>query len=687
MGKRTIKTNHFNVKARLDPHALLKDDRLYVNIRCTPNAKGKDKKYKQTDVYIYLQDGVRLKAFPIYWSDDEIKGGYEAYQLIEINERIRSIQLEVSHYAEQHPNATKQVFEKHLYGESLKSWQKQRIKYLDVPVFKNIPTDLYNELRATNLKEKIITTEKVTKVEGEFKVIAEEKVERIIDPLSLDDFPKQLNPEIYQRFKNEFLENPDLKLVSRYHDMEIILSATYANENDRIDDLMKIVLPPLIRNKLYEKKTEYVRIDKTVLNEYQKRLKKGFVYDPEIIKKFNIDTSEVNERYILKLKDEVEQSQKDYRKSLLSVDQKFELGEFDKDNIFQIFICGFYTKFPNQINKPSILWRLLEYKANVEPPSHVKDFSVEWSKSFLHYIFRNGVKDTNFRGVDPTNITKDTFKGKRIFYTKDRYADVLKWYKDAVNKLSALKRLPLIDLKQINIKEFYTQSELKNIDTLTQDEKFITKPELDELLKFNFSTDELNLTRDRFILLLMFGGLRINEFRPDKVKTGGSLHIEEDGYGGKYVAYYTSHNQKLKEMANPINNYTDLILKKYDYQIPFYTSKIGKSCEPNESHFNKSLKLMAKEIGIFKRRVKDKQRDAKGEMTTVKISIEDDFSSLYARHSIYPIFKFKEMPKELIMTFVGHSGKRDSSNHYDPKLFKDVAYKRKLIDKYGIKPD
>lgn len=369
----------------------------------------------------------------------------------------------------------------------------------------------------------------------------------------------------------------------------------------------------------------------------------------------------------------------------------FEKGYFDHDNIFHVFISARYPHYklkgsPNNYvtNKKysAMVWRLLQYKHDRNPPSKLKDFNVKWCKDFLKYIFEEGFVDSNFKGVDPLRIDPSIWNKPKLFYDRDNYYDVVKWVKGLINSLikTDIELLPEIRLKDITLSDFIAQYEIKKIDRTPQDEQTLKKPELDKLFHFEFKDERDSLTRDRFILIVAFGGLRINEFNPT------NLEVDDDGFGYKIAKYTSSKNKILKEIHNPLNEYSIPILEKHNYIIPFLgTGKVNKT---EENQFNTDLKRMAVACGFLKRKVKDKVRDANNKTLRVKTNtpIEKLITSSFARHTISDLLKSHGMSKQELGYFTGHTGRKDTQDSYLDKMFKDVEEKRRLLIKHEVKP-
>lgn len=385
-------------------------------------------------------------------------------------------------------------------------------------------------------------------------------------------------------------------------------------------------------------------------------------------------------------KDAHEHKEKERQRILaMRPDQRYKEGHYNKQDIFECFAACWYpnpatgkeiTNAPYQ----SIVLRLLQYQVNENPSHDIKDFNEKWCKDFLNYLFNAGWVNVNGKSItNPFDFDYSIFKREPVPYLTSTKEKHFKGFRGVVKELGKLGILPRVDLSELSIKDFVTNKELADNDSTPRDEQHLTKRELDYLFHFDFKEDELNRVRDIFILQIGFGGLRVNEFNPD------NLSIKDSGHGFKMASFRTSHNHKFRIVHNPLNDYTEGILNKYDGHIPFY-EKEGIQTGIDENHYNAMLKKIAAKAGLT-RLVKGKLRNEKQESITDQYPIASLISSLWARKTLSETLHQIGLIEEQIKWFTGHTGKKEVIDHYLKKKFQDVVLKKKLLEQFKFSPE
>ncbi|MBS1949871.1 MAG: hypothetical protein OJF59_002496 [Cytophagales bacterium] len=634
-----------------------KDGRGYVNIRVASRKNERP----PVDVSVYLNDKNvaltggerRFKLRKNQLVDQKVHSGFSPVVIDSLNDQLDEMTTKLVRYTETNKVFNKESLESVIYGDQFLTAHKSR-RTKEVAVRERLETELL-----TNLRKRY-------------------PVRNGIDPLDLDhDFPASFPKLVFDQVARKF--------------------QTQAKEEGRI--IHPINLQQLVWLELnhlfYDHRVKKLeRIDTEVINDYERNHKP--VYKPLNLPGIPIKLEVAESKYS---KDEhllLLQEKANRRK--MSTAELFEKQLFNKENIFECFIAArFKLADGTQVaDKPAaIVWRLLQYRDEIGPSSLVKEFNEEWCKAFFNYLFKEGYYKKSFKGIDPMQYRpKDMWTGEKYYYDSSMKESTVKNFKRLVTSLSSKKvgLLPKIDWDELTRDKVMTKTEIMNIDPIPQDEQILEKPEIDFLFKYGCKNPDLEIWKDRFLLLIMFGGLRINEFNSK------NLELRTDGHGEQYVNFKTSKQSVWKEVSNPLNAYSSAILGKYDGQIPFFGEPTKTKHETyqlrktDQNLFNQKLRELIVETGRFKRKVKDKQiNDESKRLEVGSHPIEEIISSLFARHSFSSMLRKCGVSVDDIPLFTGHSlgggAGRGEVKRYLISQYKDYTYKRQKWEERNIKPE
>lgn len=645
----------------------------YLNIRVVK------KDVKPIDIGIYTDQGERVKIHEDHFIDHDIKSVPNRNDL---NERVSDLLSDIKKLIDSNNTFTKESIENEIYPNNLMGKSKnQRVKHLSIPIY-----------------QQVVNAE----FQGLFKEVQKAVEQDLINKNKGAYTDESLNLFTTVTLMNLFLDNQ----IQQFFSKDI---------SDNAIQYVNLAFPAfkdiLFFKRLVAVKTKYPELVKEAHQyfeanrEFLFKNNKAKFYDNNKIFTYNIvdyvtlnktETTEfktlggrvTNVSEVIEYKEQLATS----TETKQTLEARATAGTLNS-NLIELFQTGFFLTGEYEIKKRGTLWALLQYCFSSEKPSlEIQSLNYDWCKNFITYIFKIGVI-TKYDVDQLDRLSEKYFEGVKSKYSPNTKKDQIKRLMMAIRRLSNYYNLNIDVTDEKNVNRLYES--FKNVtkpeDEAPQNEKFITKYEFDQLYKFTFEDKELELTRDRFILQVMFGGLRISEFYPlkNEAKKGGELSIQSDGHGKECVSYIASKTGLL--IKNPLTEYTDTILKKYN-GIPFFKDKKGNIIRADSS-YNDSLKKMAKVVGIFDRKVKDNIKDENTkEMKSIQVSIKEDISSRYARSTAYEVLETLEgrtesMSHESAMLFIGHSFGKNESRKYKKTDYVNVQLKRNLIIKYNIKPE
>lgn len=318
------KNDHHRIFVMVDPH-LTKDGKGYVNIRVA----NRQNRNRTVDVAVYLPSGERFKLRPGQLVDEHYDNGTDEQQRNFINAHLDELKNKINRYSFNRELVTKKELENVLYGvDFLNEHKKARTKTIEIKITDTVPNDLHAFLRKDYPKKIQIQKIKTVNDEG-FEVIEEKKV--VLDPLSLEDFPNNLHPELYQQVKDEVLQNASPEQRKRYES-----KAGKWFLNQRI--LFQIHLKYPLMN--YPVK-EVVKVSNDVIKEYERRHGKLKVSEKGFL-------APDDNRILLEIREQIELKN-------LSTEQIYKRGLFNKNDIFQIFALTYILIYRNPYVKSGLV--------------------------------------------------------------------------------------------------------------------------------------------------------------------------------------------------------------------------------------------------------------------------------------------------------------------------------------------
>lgn len=193
--------------------------------------------------------------------------------------------------------------------------------------------------------------------------------------------------------------------------------------------------------------------------------------------------------------------------------------------------------------------------------------------------------------------------------------------------------------------------DFKNIKKEITDEVALTLDQVTEIFNYDFTEiPRLERVRDLFV----FGcvtGMRYSNY--SKVK-------KADIYNNFINVRDEKNNNKF--LSIPLNDYSSLILKKYDYKLPKITNQ----------KFNKYIKEVIKKVG-YTYEVKKTYKLGRELIENVSPFYER-VSSHTARRSFITIMKNKKIPDKVIMSYTGHKSLEIFNQYYKPNNDEKVDF-------------
>lgn len=183
----------------------------------------------------------------------------------------------------------------------------------------------------------------------------------------------------------------------------------------------------------------------------------------------------------------------------------------------------------------------------------------------------------------------------------------------------------------------------KNIKKEVTDEVALTMDQVTEIFNHDFSkAPRLERVRDLFV----FGcvtGMRYSNF--SKVRKADVVD--------NFIKVRDEKNNK-KTLSIPLNDYSILILKKYNYILPKITNQ----------KFNNYIKEVIGIVG-YTQPIKKTYKVGKNIIETVE-PFNERVSSHSARRSFITIMKNKKIPDKIIMSYTGHKSLEVFNQYYKP---------------------
>jgi hypothetical protein len=329
------------------------------------------------------------------------------------------------------------------------------------------------------------------------------------------------------------------------------------------------------------------------------------------------------------------------RVSSMSFNERYQTGNYDKSNIFELFGYCWSENSKNGDSLvtgsyKSLIIQLNDYRFNAKPSEWVKDFNDEWIGNFFKYLIKNGYPVVHFRGYDPFTIFKyrdRLIKSKRLPYKEKSFQKVVKHLKRHIDILQKYDLLPYKkNTKLLQASDYLTRKSKKQ--TYTRREHSLTVNEFNLIADTDFKDQNLNLARDMFVIAVLGGGFRTLELYNEHIYIQNNrLHI----YRKK--TNETSTNPIILQLKEVINRHNGL---------PEFL---------NVNEFRKCLQTIAKQIPLD-RIISIPNTLINSEKDLIKVKIYDIFNPYFARKTCVTILNHLGLSEEEIIEFSCHADVR-----------------------------
>jgi hypothetical protein len=329
------------------------------------------------------------------------------------------------------------------------------------------------------------------------------------------------------------------------------------------------------------------------------------------------------------------------RVSSMSFNERYNTGNYDKSNIFELF--GFCwsenTKNGESLvtgSYKSLIVQLNDYRFNAKPSEWLNDFNDEWIGRFFKYLIDKGYPVVHFCGYDPFTIVKyrdRLIKSERLPYKEKSFQKVVKHLKRHIDILEKYDLIPYKkNTKLLQASDYLKRKSKKQ--TYSRREHSLTVNEFNLIAETDFKDHNLNLARDMFIIAVLGGGFRTQELYNDPVYVQDSrIHI-----------YRTKTNQTS---TNPIFLQFNDVVKRCKGLPEFL----------NVDDFRSCLQTIARQIPLDRIiSIPDTFINSKKDM--IKVRIYDVFNSYFARKTCVTVFNYLGLSEEEIIEFTCHADKR-----------------------------
>lgn len=193
--------------------------------------------------------------------------------------------------------------------------------------------------------------------------------------------------------------------------------------------------------------------------------------------------------------------------------------------------------------------------------------------------------------------------------------------------------------------------DFKNIKKEITDEVALTMEQVVEIMNFDFSkNNRLEKVRDLFVFGCVTGMRYSNYSKVSKSDIERSFINVRD------------QKDKTKKLSIPLNDYSNFILKKYDYKLPKISNQ----------RFNDYIKETIKIVG-YTDDIKKTIKIGKEIIETISPFYER-VSSHTSRRSFITIMKNKKIPDKVIMSYTGHKSLEVFNQYYKPNNDEKVDF-------------
>lgn len=475
----------------------------------------------------------------------------------------------------------------------------------------------------------------------------------------------------YEKLKSEPPTTERLKLFNIETKIKKILYDQIASGKDfTVDE---------INNKLYDvQKEEAADIKVSSWNDFLKKVsyseeENAFQSDEIVriekaIEEKISEQGEITDEEIDNIKDSVSlEFQIEKNKKLIqtmTLDERYALGEFDKNNIIEVF--GYCWSKNSKNNDPyiadsyqSLIFHLTDYILNGDMVSNsVNRFNINWVEEFLKFKIKKGYPQIHFKGYTPFNIfdKRKSFKNaSRESFKIASFQKIVKMLKHYINILQkeGLILQTAINTNHIKASDFISRT--VNRDSFTKIEFTLEYEEIEQLLTASLDDPKMQLATDMYIIQMYAGGLRPSDLY------NGNLRFTDN-----CVSFYRSKNKRIAK--NPILPEVSDVLNKYPEGLPTFL---------NISTYRKKLKEVARHFK-WERIITEPNTRIKSNKDVNEYELHEVFSPFTARKTFINYLANLGLPDEVIIQFTDHTDVK-ILKHYKRKL--NLEQKKQVIQK------
>jgi len=369
---------------------------------------------------------------------------------------------------------------------------------------------------------------------------------------------------------------------------------------------------------------------------------------------------------------------------------------YKKNNIFELFGSIYYdSKVPATYHK--IVIRLFEYRELKKPIEDIRFLNAGWLIDFFKFLKENGWYQINTSVFDPLKYKPDIFfqlKQKNDYKPKslNKMIGIVKTLINGKDQFSFHKKglLPKLDLSDLRLAAITDEKD----EDGTRIEHNLNKEEFDYLYHYKFdkkkiteyqkifneqnksesiiiTIDDLTIAKQLFILQVMFGGLRgYVELSTCKIiKHNSKEHA------------VTFHQSKVKKtITNPLNVYTEAILKPLNYHIPQLIrhnvrekSKKVTNINLLEQHYRSLLQTIGHIINLDRQVLVDDKK-------FIHKKIKDIFNPYFSRKTFGTIMYTElRLNDSEIALFTGHIDKKNQTELSSSYVQKNTFENKKKL--------
>lgn len=377
----------------------------------------------------------------------------------------------------------------------------------------------------------------------------------------------------------------------------------------------------------------------------------------------------------------------------------FNSDKFDRTNIFMAFASLKYDKKVPATYKKIII-RLFEFREHVHPSEHIQQLDSKWLTDFFHWLKATGWYHINTSKFNPLDYNKKMFFKDidRAEYKPKSLNKMISMTKSLISSdeeysLKSKKMVGTLNLKSLKLSRISEHEDKSG----TRLEHNLKLSEMRELVTYEFNAQceeqyqkkfdkangskgvkityqDLSIARDLFILQVFFGGLR-------GYKELASAQLLKHSKTEWKVKFF--QNKVSNTIVNPLNAFTEFILKKHDNKIPRlhrtngHNRSLVQSVDMLEEHYRSLLRTIA-EILEFDRDV------IVDNINNEHKPIKEIFGPYFARKTFGTIlYQDLRLRVEEIAVFTGHKLRKQSEliasyiemNNYERKkeLLKNLS--------------